>query len=188
MQREEMNRLIEQHLTAERAGNLAGCVAMYTDDVIHDVVGSPAGPLQGPDAARGFYEMLTQNIKTEQMDVRHAWYGSDFCVIEHQWNGTVPLINAHCCCTPFTAALYARRAHRPAPTGLSFILQIMVRYTAAQALLIGSTVSKFATASTSRNSACCCKYSRRGDILSASLIASWRYIRHVGNPAANRAI
>ena len=90
MQREDMNRLIEQHLTAEKAGNPAGCVAMYTDDVIHDVVGSPAGPLHGPDAARGFYEMLMQNIKTEQMDVRHAWYGPDFCVIEHQWNGTVP--------------------------------------------------------------------------------------------------
>jgi hypothetical protein len=63
---------------------------MYTDDVIHDVVGSPAGPLHGPDAARGFYDMLTQNIKTEQMDVLHAWYGPDVCVIEHQWTGTVP--------------------------------------------------------------------------------------------------
>lgn len=57
---------------------------MYTDDVIHDVVGSPTGPLQGPDTARGFYEMLTQNIETEQMDVRHAWYDLDFCVIEVQ--------------------------------------------------------------------------------------------------------
>jgi steroid delta-isomerase-like uncharacterized protein len=90
MQREEMNRLIQQHLTAEKAGNPAACVAMYTDDVIHDVVGSPTGPVKGPEAARGFYEMLTQNIKTEQMDVRHAWYGPDFCVIEHQWSGTVP--------------------------------------------------------------------------------------------------
>ena len=84
MQREDMNRLIEQHLTAEKAGNPAGCVVMYTDDVIHDVVGSPACPLHGPDAARGFYEMLMQNIKTEQMDVRHAWYGPDFCVMA--WN------------------------------------------------------------------------------------------------------
>ena len=62
---------------------------MYTDDVIHDVVGSPAGPLHGPGAPRGSYEMLTQNIKTEQMEVRHARYGPDFCVIEHQRSGTV---------------------------------------------------------------------------------------------------
>ena len=45
---------------------------MYTDDVTYDVVGSPAGPLHGADTARGFREMLTQNIKTGQMDVRHG--------------------------------------------------------------------------------------------------------------------
>lgn len=90
MQPAEMNRLIEQHIAAEMAGDVDGAVAMYTDDVIHDVVGAPHGPLAGPDAAKGFYEMLTTNIKTEQMDVTHAWYGEDFCVIEHQWRGTVP--------------------------------------------------------------------------------------------------
>ncbi len=90
MERAEMDRLIEQHLQAEMAGDPDGCVAMYTDDVIHDVVGMPTGPLRGSDAARGFYEFLTANIHTEQMDVNHAWYGDDFCVIEHQWHGTVP--------------------------------------------------------------------------------------------------
>jgi steroid delta-isomerase-like uncharacterized protein len=90
MQREEMNQLIEQHLRAEKAGDTAGCVAMYTEDVVHDVVGSPTGPLHGPDAARAFYDTLTENIATEGMDVNHAWYGEDFCVIEHQWRGTVP--------------------------------------------------------------------------------------------------
>jgi len=90
MRREEMDRLIEKHLAAEKAGDAAGCVAMYTDDVIHDVVGSPTGPLHGPEAARGFYQMLTANIATERMDVNHACYGEDFCVIEHQWLGTVP--------------------------------------------------------------------------------------------------
>ena len=68
MQRAEMDRLIEQHLSAEAAGDTTGCVLMYTDDVIHDVVGAPHGPLSGPAAARGFYEMLTTNIKTERMD------------------------------------------------------------------------------------------------------------------------
>ena len=89
MERIEMDRLIEQHLDAEKAGDPARCVAMYSDDVVHDVVGSPLGPLHGPDAARRFYEFLTQNIRTERMDVNHAWYGDDFCVIEHQWHGPV---------------------------------------------------------------------------------------------------
>jgi steroid delta-isomerase-like uncharacterized protein len=90
MKREEMNRLIEEHLAAEAAGDPDGSVAMYTDDVVHDVVGSPTGPLQGPEAAKEFYEMLVSNIATQRVDVNHAWYGGDFCVIEHQWHGRVP--------------------------------------------------------------------------------------------------
>jgi len=86
MQHEDMDRLIDEHLMAEKAGDPLGSVAMYTPDVIHDVV----GPLHGPAAARSSYEMLTRNITTEQMDVSHAWYGGNFCTIEHQWHGTVP--------------------------------------------------------------------------------------------------
>jgi steroid delta-isomerase-like uncharacterized protein len=86
----EMNQLIEQHIAAESAGDVDGAVTMYTDDVIHDVIGAPHGPLQGPDAAKGFYEFLTTNITTEQMDITSARYGDDHCVMEHQWTGTVP--------------------------------------------------------------------------------------------------
>ena len=86
----EMNKLIEQHIAAETAGDTDGAVAMYTDDVIHDVVGAPHGALHGPDAAKGFYEFLTSNIATEQMDLTNARYGDDHCVMEHQWTGTVP--------------------------------------------------------------------------------------------------
>jgi hypothetical protein len=49
-----MDRLIEDHLAAERAGSPDGSVAMYTEDVIHGVVGSPTGPVQGPEAAKAF--------------------------------------------------------------------------------------------------------------------------------------
>ncbi len=90
MRHEDMDRLIEEHLAAEKAGDPERSVAMYTDDVIHDVVGSPTGPLRGPDAAKGFYEMLTSNISTQGMEVNRSWYGDDFCVVEHQWNGRVP--------------------------------------------------------------------------------------------------
>lgn len=89
MNRGEMERLVAQHLEAEKAGDPEGCVAMYSDDVVHDVVGMPTGPLQGPEKARGFYEFLTRNIRTERMDVNRSWYGDDFCVIEHQWHGPI---------------------------------------------------------------------------------------------------
>ncbi len=86
----EMDELIEAHIKAESAGDTAGAVAVYTDDVEHDVVGSPTGPLQGRDAAQGFYEFLTQNVVTEKMVPTHSYYGDDFCVIEHDATGTVP--------------------------------------------------------------------------------------------------
>jgi uncharacterized protein len=82
-----MDRLIEAHLKAGEGGRPGGIGGDVHPDVTHDAVGSPAGPLHGPEAARGFYQMLTRNITTEQMDVTHAWYGDNFCTIEHQWRG-----------------------------------------------------------------------------------------------------
>ncbi len=90
MTREEMDRLIEAHLAAEQAGDTAGCVAVYTEGIEHDVVGMPHGPLHGKQAARRFYEHLVRTIATEEMVPIRGYYGDDFCVIEHQWTGTVP--------------------------------------------------------------------------------------------------
>ena len=90
MNRAEMDHLIEIHLRAEKAADTAAAVSVYSDDVEHDVVGAPHGPLRGKQAAQGFYEHLTREIQTETMDPTHSYYGDDFCVIEHQWTGTVP--------------------------------------------------------------------------------------------------
>ena len=84
-----MDRLIEAHIAAESAGDTAGAVAMYTEDVEHDVVGAPHGPLHGKDAARGFYEQLTSDVHTEEMVPTRRYYGEDFCAMEHLWRGPV---------------------------------------------------------------------------------------------------
>ncbi|CAA9500220.1 MAG: hypothetical protein AVDCRST_MAG53-1903 [uncultured Solirubrobacteraceae bacterium] len=89
MDRREMDGLIEQHIAAEMAGDTAGAVAMYTEDVVHDVIGSPTGPVQGPAAAQGFYDYLTANVRNDDMRVTHSWYGEDFCVIEHQCDAAI---------------------------------------------------------------------------------------------------
>jgi steroid delta-isomerase-like uncharacterized protein len=90
MEREQMDQLIEAHIAAEAAGDTEGCVAMYTDDVEHDVVGAPHGPLRGRAAAQGFYDRLVRDISTEEMIPVRAYYAEDACVIEHEWTGTVP--------------------------------------------------------------------------------------------------
>ena len=86
----EMDQLIERHIAAEAAGDTAAAVAVYTEDVEHDVVGFPTGPVHGKAAARQFYEHLTSNIKTGTMVPTHSYYCEDFCVIEHDWYGAVP--------------------------------------------------------------------------------------------------
>lgn len=86
---EEMDRLIERHLEAENAGDSAGAVAVYTDDVEHDVVGNPHGPLHGKEQAQGFYDWLIANLTVEEMAPTLQRYGSDFCVAEHRCTGVV---------------------------------------------------------------------------------------------------
>ena len=90
MTRTQMDELIARHIAAEGAGDVAGAIAVYTDDVEHDVVGSPTGVAHGRDGARAFYEFLTSNIKTETMDATHTYYSDDVCTVEHVWTGTVP--------------------------------------------------------------------------------------------------
>lgn len=90
MDRQLMDRLIEAHIDAETAGDPSAAVSMYTEDVEHDVVGSPMGPLHGKMAAKNFYDYLVNACGTEQMVPTRRHYGEDFCVIEHQWTGTVP--------------------------------------------------------------------------------------------------
>jgi steroid delta-isomerase-like uncharacterized protein len=90
MKPEECDRLIHAHIAAEIAGDSAGCVAMYTEDMEHDVVGVPTGPLQGKAAAKIRYDQLVGDIRTEQMVPKRRYFGDDFCVAEHLWIGTVP--------------------------------------------------------------------------------------------------
>ena len=90
MEAAEMDRLIEEHLKAEAAGNPQGCVEMYTEDVVHDVVGWPTGPMKGKQAAQSFYEQLVSDIQTREMEPVQRYYGSDFAVLEHVWRGSVP--------------------------------------------------------------------------------------------------
>jgi steroid delta-isomerase-like uncharacterized protein len=86
----QMDELIERHLAAEAAGDVEGAIAVYTDDVVHDVVGSPTGPVTGKEGARGFYEYLTANVAVEAMETQRAYYTDDACIIEHVCTGTVP--------------------------------------------------------------------------------------------------
>lgn len=90
MTREQMDELIEVHVQAEIAGDVAAAVAVYTPDAEHDVVGWPTGPTTGTVAAAAFYDALMADFTTEKMERVRCYYGDDFCVTEHSTTGTVP--------------------------------------------------------------------------------------------------
>jgi steroid delta-isomerase-like uncharacterized protein len=89
MDRGHMTALVERHLKAEGAGDVDGAVAVYTDDVEHDVVGWPTGVLHGKAAAREFYEHLTANFRTEDERPTHRYHTDDAMVLDQQMTGTV---------------------------------------------------------------------------------------------------
>lgn len=89
MPQDEMKALVDRHLKAEGAGDIEGAVAVYTDDVEHDVVGWPTGVLHGKDAAREFYRELTTNFRTEEERPTHRYSTSDAMILDQEMTGTV---------------------------------------------------------------------------------------------------
>lgn len=89
MQYEEMQSLIERHLKAEGVGDVDGAVAVYTDDVEHDVVGWPGGPSRGKHAAHDFYTHLTASFRTEEERPTRRYVTDDALVLEQDMTGTV---------------------------------------------------------------------------------------------------
>ena len=89
LSREDMDRMIERHFREEAEGNVEGTLSTFTDDVIHDVVGDPAGVLHGPSAVGERYGYLFANVKGERTDVLHRLYGEDFVVDDKIWTAQV---------------------------------------------------------------------------------------------------
>jgi steroid delta-isomerase-like uncharacterized protein len=85
----EMWALVSRHLGAEGRGDVDGAIAVYTDDIEHDVVAFPGSPHQGRDGARAFYEHLTANFRSEHEDVLHRYVARDAMILEQQMTGTV---------------------------------------------------------------------------------------------------
>ncbi len=89
MDSSQMQRLVDSHMKAEEQGDIDGAVAVYTDDVEHDVVGFPNSPSRGKDAARNFYAYLTANFRTESWDILRQYLADDAMVLDGLMTGTV---------------------------------------------------------------------------------------------------
>jgi steroid delta-isomerase-like uncharacterized protein len=87
--RTAMAALVDAHLAAEQQSDLDQAVAGYTEDVEHDVVGAPGGPLRGPAAARQRYTQLLEQVRTDRLTELRRFYGDDVCVVEHECSATM---------------------------------------------------------------------------------------------------
>jgi predicted ester cyclase len=83
-----MDRVIDEHFRFEGRDDVHGVLETLSDDVDHDVVGSPTGPLRGKAQARTFYEKIFADLAQHSVASRRRYYGEDFVVDESLWRGT----------------------------------------------------------------------------------------------------
>ena len=84
------DRMIDRHFRFETEDDVDGVLTTMVDDVEHDVVGYPTGPVRGKTAARSFYDGLFADLAGEKVTTLRRYYGPDFVVDESQWEGTAP--------------------------------------------------------------------------------------------------
>jgi steroid delta-isomerase-like uncharacterized protein len=84
-----MHDLVCRHLRAEGRADVDGAIAVYTDDIEHDVVGYPGSPHYGKGGAREFYEERTANFRAEGEKVLHRYITDDAMILEQVMTGTV---------------------------------------------------------------------------------------------------
>ena len=69
---------------------MAGVLATLAPDVEHDIVGWPAGPAHGREAARPFYETLFTDLSDGSVKSLRRLYGENSLVDESLWHGKAP--------------------------------------------------------------------------------------------------
>ena len=83
----DMDRKIDEHFGFEARDDVAGVLSTLAPDVLHDIVGSPAGPTRGRENARPFYETLFKDLADGQVTSIRRQYGEKFLVDESIWRG-----------------------------------------------------------------------------------------------------
>ena len=86
----QMDRKIDEHFGFEARDDVQGVLATLSPDAEHDIVGWPAGPTAGRDAARPFYEALFADLADGKVESRRRLYGDAFLVDESLWRGRAP--------------------------------------------------------------------------------------------------
>lgn len=85
--REQMDRIINEHFGYEAQDDVEGVLSTLTEDVEHDVVGSPGGQIRGRDATREYYQSIFRDLQGESVAPVKRLYGDNFMIDETIWTG-----------------------------------------------------------------------------------------------------
>ena len=86
--REQMDGKLDEHFGFEATDNVEGVLATLTQDVEHDIVGWPTGPVRGRDSVRPFYETMFADLADGKVTSLRRYYGDRFMVDDSIWRGT----------------------------------------------------------------------------------------------------
>ena len=86
----QMDAKLDEHFGFEAADDVEGVLATLAEDVEHDIVGAPTGPVRGREQARGFYETLFGDLADGKVESRRRLYGDNFMVDDSLWRGRAP--------------------------------------------------------------------------------------------------
>lgn len=84
---EQMARKLDEHFGYEARDDVEGVIGTLAEDVEHDVVGWPGGPVRGRDQARAFYESTFPDLADGRVRSIRRLYGKNFMVDDSIWTG-----------------------------------------------------------------------------------------------------
>ena len=87
---EEMDKKLDEHFRFEANDDVEGVLSTLAPDAVHDIVGWPAGPTHGREAARPFYEAMYADLAESNVTTIRRHYGESFLVDESLWEGRAP--------------------------------------------------------------------------------------------------
>jgi hypothetical protein len=87
---QQMDAKMDEHFGFEARDDIKGVLSTLTEDVEHDIVGWPTGPVHRREDARNFYETLFIDLADSKVECVRRLYGHNFMVDESVWSGRAP--------------------------------------------------------------------------------------------------
>jgi uncharacterized protein len=109
---QQMDDQVNQHFMYEATDDIDGVVGSFTqnEEIHHEAVPSPVGPLASLAQVRAYYEMLFPSARGESVTPIMRLYGDDFLVDETLWAGEIT-DGRWCLCDGMSGHVSARLLH-----------------------------------------------------------------------------